>query len=153
MLLEWKLKLHLPAKSLRFFHRGCPWFSSSSQVPERATVTRKTPKHPELDALGKARGKVLTIFLNSHESQKYCKKHRECGANLPPPPAVRGLTAAILDFRQKETSAFLTISQLKSPYPRIGVDVDPGFVSLAGRTAKLGEWEYKNLHPHLSPGC
>jgi hypothetical protein len=78
----WKLTLHQPAENLRFFQGGCPWFSSSLQVPERATVTRKTPKHPELDALGKARLKVLTVFLNSHESQKYSKKHREWGANL-----------------------------------------------------------------------
>ena len=143
---RWKLKLHQPAENLRFFHGGCPWFSSSFQVPERATVTRKTPEHPELDALGTGFDHIFKFTRIA----KILQKHREWGANLPPPPpAVRELTvtAAIFDFRQKEASAFLTIAQLKSPYPRIGVDVDPGFVSLAGRTAKLGEWEYKNLHP------
>ena len=66
----WKLKLHLPAENLRFFQGGCPWFSSSLQVPERATVTRKTPEHPELDALGSGFDRILS----SHESQKYSKK-------------------------------------------------------------------------------
>jgi hypothetical protein len=48
----WKLKLHRPAENFRFFHEGCPCFSRSLQILERATFTRKTPKHPELDLLG-----------------------------------------------------------------------------------------------------
>ncbi len=38
----WKPKLHRPAKNRRFFHGGCPLFSTSLQVLERAIVTRKT---------------------------------------------------------------------------------------------------------------
>ena len=57
----WKLTLHQPAENLRFFHGGCPWFSSSLQVPERATVTRKTPEHTALDALGAGFDRVFKV--------------------------------------------------------------------------------------------
>jgi len=39
MLLE--LKLHRPAENVRFFHRGCLWYSRSLQVLERAIFMRK----------------------------------------------------------------------------------------------------------------
>jgi len=48
----WELKLHRPAETVRFLHGGCPWFSRSPQVLERAIFTRETSKHPELDPRG-----------------------------------------------------------------------------------------------------
>ncbi len=85
----WKPKLHRPAENRRFFHGGCPSFSTSLQVLERAIITRRTPKHPELDPVGICFDRVL----NSHGLQKYSKK--TWGGCTPPPPAVRGLRKSL----------------------------------------------------------
>jgi hypothetical protein len=54
-----KLKLHRPTENLRFFQGGCPRFSSSFQVLERAMFTGKTLKHPALDPLGIGFDRIL----------------------------------------------------------------------------------------------
>ncbi len=82
----WKLKLHRPTENLRFFHGGCPWFSRSLQVMERATFTRKTSKHPELDPLGIGFDRILKFARVA----KIAENNIGGGANLHP-PAVRGL--------------------------------------------------------------
>ena len=79
---RWKLKLHLPAEKLRFFHGECPWFSRSLQVLERAMFTRKTPKRPELDPLGTGFDRILTFARVA----KILGKNIGGGTNLHPPP-------------------------------------------------------------------
>ncbi len=54
-----KLKSHRPAENLRFFHGGCPWFSRSLQVTERAIFMRKMSEHPGLDPLGRCFDRIL----------------------------------------------------------------------------------------------
>ncbi len=79
----WKLKLHRPTENLRFFYGGCPWFSRSLQVTERATFTRKTSKHPELDPLGIAFDRILKFIRVAKIFEKHgCANHT---------PDVRGL--------------------------------------------------------------
>ncbi len=76
----WKLKLHRPTENLRFFHGRCPWFSRSLQVTERATFTRKTSKHQELDPLGIGFDRILKFARAAKIFEKNIG-----GANLHPP--------------------------------------------------------------------
>jgi len=53
-------------------HGGCPCFFRFLQVSERATFSRERPHYPELYFYEQ----ILTLFLNSHRSQKYLEKNR-----------------------------------------------------------------------------
>ena len=103
----WKLKLHRPAENLRFFHGGCPWFSRSLQVLERATFKRKTPKHPELDPLGTGFDRILKFARVAKIFEK------NIGVQICT-PAVRGLRGNFRGTKVKMARCIVAVAQAGS---------------------------------------